>query len=91
MFKNSLMYGNDLVYVSQISALKGQTNVFINSLRNTMEFHAYNFQSRLGVGTTGNAFKGQLRDLMTSSGEWFNTLSSMNFPWTFNNNFKYPF
>jgi len=83
---------HELVHVSQISQLACQTNTFINSVRGIMEFQAYNYQSFNGAGTMGNSFSaGEIRRFMTNFPSWFEKLSFMNYAWTKNYNYQYPF
>ncbi|WP_340199036.1 FG-GAP-like repeat-containing protein [Ascidiimonas sp. W6] len=83
--------GHELIHVSQIAHLAGQTSTYINSLRDMMEFHAYNYQSVIGAGTTGNSFTAaEIRGWMTNNPDMFKALGHLNFSWSLNFKFKYP-
>ena len=83
--------GHELIHVSQISYMAGETSTFINSVRDMMEFHAYNYQSAIGAGSVGNSFTAaEIRGWMTNNPDLFKALGHMNFSWSLNFKFKYP-
>lgn len=82
--------GHELVHVSQIKALAGQTLSLVDGLRDIMEYHAHNYQSIMGVPSIGSSYTPAMIKEMISS-EWFSRLSHYSFPWTSNINYRYPF
>lgn len=83
--------GHELLHVSQISQLVGQTASFVNqNLRGLMEFHSYGYESFLGRSTLNSFQLSEVRAWMTSQPDWFKSLSFNNFSWTTNSQFKYP-
>lgn len=80
--------GHELMHVCQIAALANQSvNVIDNpTFRNMMEFHAYSYRST----SIMNSFtQDQIREFSSLYPSYFNSMSSVNIPWTSNTNFKY--
>lgn len=81
--------GHEFVHVSQYAALAGEFAKDVKTLefKAMLDYHAYNYQNSIG-GTVLNGFtEAEIRSATTT----YSYLGFMNFSWTFNHSFKYPF
>lgn len=81
--------GHEFVHVSQYSVLAGLSHKLTIEFVDMLEFHAYSFQNSLG-GSSLNSFD-NIRSIATKYGDLFNKLGYINFGWTSNVTYKYPF
>jgi RHS repeat-associated protein len=84
--------GHEFVHVSQFAALAGQPASLIRNpdFMNMLDFHAYSYQNSIG-GLQLNSFeKGEILR-WSSTYSQFNSMNYINFPWSFNYSFVYPF
>ena len=83
--------GHEFVHVSQFAALAGQsTSILTSSFYNMLDFHAYSYQNTLG-GVRYNSFtRAEIMNWMNNYPH-FNAMNWINFPWTANHLFKFPF
>ena len=81
--------GHEFVHVSQYSVLAGLSHKLTVDFVDMLEFHAYSFQNSLG-GKSFNAFD-NIRSVASKYGDLFKRLSYVNFSWTSNVTYKYPF
>ena len=83
--------GHELIHVSQIAALAGLSSSLYNDnpiFHNMLEFHAYSYRAT----SIMNSFtQDQVKEFMNLFPAEFNSMNSVNFPWTSNTTFKYPF
>lgn len=83
--------GHELVHVSQISTLAGQSSEFVQkNLKGLMEYHAYSFQSRVGSVIGSSFTTNQVRKWIQMYPTFFKSLSANNFLWTTNIKFTMP-
>lgn len=83
--------GHELLHVSQISILAGQSLSYVNqSLRQMMEFQGYNYEAYLGRRVTLNSFT-DLERLSFVQDQWFSKLSFTSQPWLLLSKYKYKY
>jgi len=85
--------GHEFIHVSQFIALTGESVNLINKplFRGMLEFIAYSYQNSIGGGTGMNSFRGSMKDMMTTYGDYFKKLNYFNYGWINTVNYKYPF
>ena len=84
--------GHELVHVSQIAALAGQSGSLVTeSFRNMMEFQAYSYEAFLGRETLNSFTPAEISSWAKNFSKWFKSLHFMSFNWTRNYSFTYPF
>ncbi len=84
--------GHEFVHVSQYAALANQpVTLLTKSFRYMMDFGAYSYQHSLGSTNYGGYTSADVRQFMTSFPDWYSKLGYINFNWTYNHSFSYPF
>ena len=83
--------GHEFIHVSQFAALAGQSaSILTPDFITMLEFHAYSYQNSLG-GVQFNSFTRDEIIRWSTAYPQFNSMGYLNFPWTFNHSFVYPF
>jgi hypothetical protein len=90
--------GHEFVHVSQFASLVGAKSDLLSKplFHEMIEFHAYSYQHTLtanGVkGTIMNSFsQSTIKEMMSQYAEYFSKLNYINFPWTSNVKYAFPF
>lgn len=83
--------GHEFVHVSQFAALAGQSaSILTPDFISMLEFHAYGYQNSLGGLQLSSFTRDDVTRWATTYSQ-FNAMNYINFPWTFNHSFIYPF
>ncbi len=89
--------GHEMVHVSQFGVLgtmgmkvDDYKKLWLQGLSDIKEFHAYSYEASLGSSNYG-AYHGRAGEIMKWRPDLFKSLNYINFQWTKNTNFKYPF
>lgn len=94
--------GHELLHASQFAALAGQSASLMNQHfifggnpvyfnHDLLEFHAYSYQYSLGGAQLNSFSSGLVKAMAKQWPSYFNKLGAINFNWTTNSNYKYPF
>lgn len=94
--------GHELLHASQFAALTGQSASLMNQYfifdgnpvyfnHDLLEFHAYSYQYSLGGAQLNSFSSGLVKAMAKQWPSYFNKLGAINFNWTTNSNYKYPF
>ncbi len=83
--------GHELVHVSQFAALAGQhSRIITPDFLDMLDFHAYSYQNSIG-GLQLNSYTKEELLRWSSLYPQFSDMNYINFPWTSNHSFQYPF
>ncbi len=83
--------GHEFVHVSQFAALAGQSSSILTpDFLDMLDFHAYSYQNSIG-GLQFNSFTREDILRWSTSYSQFSSMNYINFPWTSNHSFIYPF
>ncbi len=84
--------GHELVHVSQFAALADQPATLVRNpdFLDVLDFHAYSYQHSLGGLQLNSYTRAEILHWSTTYSH-FNSMNYINFPWTLNHSFIYPF
>ncbi|HOK36256.1 MAG TPA: hypothetical protein PK642_02590 [Paludibacteraceae bacterium] len=83
--------GHEFVHVSQFAALAGQrASILTQDFIDMLDFHAYSYQNSIGGLQLNSYTREEILHWSTTYSQ-FNSMNYINFPWSFNHSYIYPF